>query len=75
MRLIDDWRQFWRFASVRAAALLAVLSLLQTDLLPHVQALVPPRAWPWVSLGFAALIVVVRVIAQPALREPAEGGK
>lgn len=65
--LIPDWRKAWRFTSVRAAALLALLSMAQTDVLPLLQNLVPVRAWPWITLGFAVAIVILRVLAQPAL--------
>jgi len=65
--LIPDWRKAWRFTSVRAAALLALLSAAQTDVLPLLQGLVPVRVWPWITLGFAAAIVVLRILAQPAL--------
>ena len=65
--LIPDWRKAWRFTSVRAAALLALLSMAQTDVLPLLQGLVPARFWPWITLGFAVAIVILRVLAQPAL--------
>ncbi len=76
MRLIDNWRQFWRFASVQAAALLGVLSLIQANVLPFVQPLVSPEVWPWVVLGFSCAITIVRVIAQqlPPPPQAPEGG-
>lgn len=75
LRLIDDWRHFWRFASVQAAAMLGVLSLIQANVLPFVQPLVSPEVWPWVVLGFSCLITVVRVIAQQLPTQPPEGGQ
>lgn len=67
MRLIPDARLAWRFASVRAAALLALLSAVQLELLPLVQPLLPPQHWPYVSAGVALLIIVLRLLPQPAL--------
>ncbi|MGA0569631.1 hypothetical protein ACO2Q9_02800 [Variovorax sp. VNK109] len=68
-RLIPEWRKAWRFSSVRAAALLAVLSMAQAELLPYLQPLLPAKVWPWVTAGVALLIIVLRVIAQPKLEE------
>lgn len=67
MKLIPDARLFWRFNTVQAAALLALLSAVQAELLPLVQPLVPAHWWPYVSAGVALLIIVLRIRAQPAL--------
>lgn len=71
-KLIDDWRQSWRFLSLHAAAALAALSLIQANVVPYVQPLVPEKYWPWVSLGMALLIGFFRLLAQnaPAAQEP-----
>lgn len=70
MKLIPNWRQAWRYFSVVAATALAVLSVLQSEVLPLFQFAVPPQAWPWVSAGFSVLIVVLRLIAQDVPKEP-----
>lgn len=70
-RLIPEWRRAWRLSTIWAAGLLAFLSLLQAEVLPNLQALVPPQLWPWVTLGFAAAIALLRVVAQPAALQPA----
>jgi hypothetical protein len=67
MTLIPDWRLAWRFLSVQASLLLAVLSGIQADVLPLVGPLFPADKWPWVSGGIALAIVVLRVAAQPGL--------
>jgi hypothetical protein len=66
-RLIPDWRMAWRFASVRAAALLTLLSIVQAEVLPLIQFSIPATAWPYVTAGFGIAILVVRLIAQPGL--------
>jgi hypothetical protein len=70
--LIDDWRQAWRFNSVRVAAILGMLSLVQSDVLPYVQPLVPAKFWPYVTLGLAVLMAVFRIVQQnlPAKQDP-----
>lgn len=74
-QLIPGARRAWRLTSVWAAALLMLLSLLQADVLPLVQPLLPAEVWPWVSAGMALAIVVLRVIAQPgALAAPDDDG-
>ncbi len=70
MKLIPDWRLAWRFASVQAALLLALLSGLQAEVLPLVVPLFPEHAWPWVSGGLALAVVVLRLMAQPDLEIP-----
>lgn len=67
IRLIPDARLAWRFASVQAALLLTVLSAIQLEVLPVIQPLVPPDKWPYVSAGLSLLIIVLRVVPQPAL--------
>lgn len=69
-KLIPDWRLAWRFASVQAALLLALLSGLQAEVLPLVAPLFPEHSWPLVSGGLAMLVVVLRLLAQPDLEIP-----
>jgi hypothetical protein len=71
--LIREWRKAWRFLSVIAATMLAVLSVLQSEVLPLFQFAIPERIWPWVTACFGVAIVALRVIAQPGLR--ADDGK
>ena len=70
--LIPEWRDAWRFASVRAAAVLAALSLIQADVLPYMQPLVPAERWPLVTFGMAALIGVFRILSLLGPQEPKE---
>lgn len=67
MKLIPDARLAWRFDTVQAAALLALLSAVQLELLPLVQPLVPLQWWPYVSGAVALAIILLRVRQQPAL--------
>lgn len=66
-KLIPDARLAWRFGSVQAAVLLALLSGLQAEVLPLVSPLFAPEVWPWVSGGLALAVVVLRLLAQPEL--------
>lgn len=72
---IPQWRRCWRLASVQAAAALAAVSMLQTDVLPLLREVVPAGAGPWISLAFAALIVVLRLVAQPAALDPSAANR
>lgn len=73
--LIPEWRRAWRLSTVWAAALLGALSMVQAEVLPQLQALVPPQRWPWVTLGFALAIVVLRIVAQPKALDPNTGDR
>jgi low affinity Fe/Cu permease len=67
MKFIPEIRQAWKMASIWAAVALAALSMVQADVLPLLQPLVPQNWWPYISLAFAVLIVVCRVLLQPGL--------
>ena len=67
MRLIPDWRLAWRFLSVQAAVLLALLSGIQGEVLPLFAPLFPDHLWPYISGGLALAIVVLRLVAQDGL--------
>lgn len=63
VRLIPDWRQAWRFLSVQAAAILAILSALQSWL-PQAQAFIPAHTFSIVTLVLSGLVIMLRVIKQ-----------
>lgn len=67
LKLIPDWRLAWRFLSVQAAMVLALLSGIQGEVLPLVEPLFPADKWPWVSGTLALLIVVLRIVDQVSL--------
>lgn len=69
MKLIPDWRLAWKFLSVQAAVLLALLSGIQGEVLPLFAPLFPDHVWPWVSGGLALMIVVLRLVAQDLVQE------
>lgn len=70
MKLIPDWKRAWRFASVQAAVLLALLSFLQAQILPLFQFAFDPKVWPWVTAGFGSAIAVLRVWQQSTPPSP-----
>lgn len=67
MNLIPDWKIAWRFLSVQAAVLLAVLSGIQGEVFPIISPLVPAEHWPYVSGGMALVILVLRLLPQPSV--------
>ncbi len=67
VKLIPDWRLAWRFLSVQAAMLLALLSGIQAEVLPLVAPLFPDSKWPIISGGLALLVVLLRLLAQDGL--------
>lgn len=64
MKLIPEWRSAWRLFSVQAAALLTIVSLIQTQVLPHFELVVPAEWWPWVTACFGAAIAILRILSQ-----------
>ena len=67
MKLIPDWKLAWRFMSVQAAVLLALLSGIQGEVLPLVAPLFPADQWPYISGGIALAIVLLRLVSQDGL--------
>lgn len=65
-------RALWRASSVIASALLAVLSMLQSEVLPIAQAVVPAEYWPYVLMAFAVAIPALRMVKQATLHESNE---
>ncbi|MFO6418998.1 hypothetical protein ACLBKS_02205 [Hylemonella sp. W303a] len=63
----SNQRVLWRASSVIASALLAVLSMLQSEILPLAQPLVPAEYWPHVLLAFGIAIPVLRMVKQATL--------
>lgn len=58
-KLIEDWRQSWKFLSVQLAAALALLDVAY-EYLPAVQSYLPEGWVKWMALA----IIVARVIKQ-----------
>ena len=72
-RLITGWRNAWRLSSVQAAAflsLVSVLTVLHEQMLPLFAFAIPARCWPWVTGIWGAVIIVLRLIAQPGVLPP-----
>lgn len=67
LKIIPDARHAWRFGSVQAALLLALLSGIQADALPLLQPIFGPEVWPYISGGLALAVVVLRLTQQPDL--------
>lgn len=72
--LIDEWRRAWRLHTVIFALAFAGLSAAEAKL-DQVQALVPPKYWPYISLGFGLLMPVLRMLRQPDWRKRLEAGE
>lgn len=62
MKLVDDWRDWWRWNSTHVAAIAAVLPGAWASLPPELKAQVPEGVMPYVAgvLFFAFLIARLR---------------
>jgi hypothetical protein len=61
--LIPEWKTSWRFSSVRVAALLSLLSALQSDVLPLARDVFSPEMFSRITLGLAIAIVLLRNVS------------
>ncbi len=59
VKLIEDWKQSWKFLSVQLAAALALLDVAY-EYLPAVQSYLPEGWVKWIALT----IIVARIIKQ-----------
>lgn len=62
-RLIDDWRQAWRFWSVRISVLGAAMSAAWVSLPADTRAEIPGAQW--IGLVLFASTIVARLVQQP----------
>lgn len=60
MKLVDNWRDFWKWHSTQAMALLGALPVVWSQIPDDAKAYIPEAAQPW--------IVVVLALAGIALR-------
>lgn len=61
-RLVEDWRESWRWASMRFNAIAAVvvgLALNNIDVLVSVLSMAPPVARPFVAVGVGVALFVI----------------
>jgi hypothetical protein len=66
MRLIPNWKNAWKMASVVLAAVLAIASALQANS-SDIQQLISPQAFYWFSTVMGLLVIVGRVVKQTGL--------
>jgi len=74
LRLIENWREAWKFLSVQLALILAVISTAY-DYLPAVQQYLPAGWVKWMALAIIAVrIFQQRNVTAPAPAAPSQSG-
>jgi hypothetical protein len=64
MKIVTNARSAWRWFSVQAAALVAIIPMAWSQLPPESQALVPEEYRPWVITVVAVAGIIGRLIDQ-----------
>ncbi len=64
MKIVTNARSAWRWFSVQAAALVAIIPMAWSQLPPESQALVPEEYRPWVITVVAVSGIIGRLIDQ-----------
>lgn len=65
MRLVQDWKDAWKWHSAQALAALALLPIVWMELPPDVKAFIPEAWQPWIVMGLAFGGLVGRLRDQP----------
>ena len=65
MRLVEGWRQAWRWYSVHFFTLLAALPIVWMEIPEDVKALIPAEYTPWILTSLALAGAVSRLVRQP----------
>lgn len=64
MRLVSDARRAWRWFSMQALALLAIIPVVWAELPPEVAAIIPAGWYPWIVTGVAVAGMIGRLVDQ-----------
>lgn len=72
MTLIEQWRRAPRLYSVQLAAAVALLALLQTEVLPLFGFAMPPQVYAAVNAVLGVLGAVGRLVSQPGVLDQAQ---
>lgn len=64
MNLIPDWRSAWKWFSVQALAIIALIPIVWTALPPEAHAWVPVEWRPWIVFTLAIAGIVGRLVPQ-----------
>lgn len=61
MKLVDDWRDFWKWSSTHVAAIVAVAPLAWQQLPHEFKAMVPDSVMPYIGAAMFVAFVLARL--------------
>ena len=67
MQLISNWNYSWKMSSVQSTALLALLNVINAEILPLFHFTIPAPWMSWINALLGVAIIVLRLILQPPL--------
>lgn len=70
MKLVPDWRSAWRWLSVQALAVIALLPVVWPTLPPQVTGWVPEEWRPWIIVLLAVGGIAGRLVDQKKTSSP-----
>ena len=66
-QLIKQWKTSWKLTSVQAAAMLAILNIVNLEILPLFNFAIPAQTMSWINALLGVSIIVLRLIVQPSM--------
>jgi|GEM_PF-6036573 len=63
--LIDDWKKALKLKTVWVGAVIAILSVLQLQIIPLFQFAIPANVFPWITGVLGTLLIVLRRLEMP----------
>lgn len=72
MKLIDDWKSFWKMHSMQMMALAGALQVFWPEVPEEIKAELPQNLVHYISLAVLTLGMVLRVVKQESVSGPSE---
>lgn len=64
MKLVNNWKEFWKWYSIRIFGVIALFPVVWSSLPPDVKSLMPTSWGPWILTTIAVCGIIGRIVDQ-----------